>query len=172
MKQNLYFILLVIFCSCSENKVRYPLNNEKKTFLSNSATRNKILMAREELMIRKSANYDSLSTFYNSQKGFLYAYVKKVSENEPLPQKGTRLRFTYKIEDLNKKILYTKNELGIVDYLVDKENILPALREGVKIMRPKEIVVFLFPSYLCFGYQGDGNKVGVSQPLRYTIERL
>jgi len=172
MKQNLYFILIVIFCSCSENKVRYPLNNEKKTFLSNSATRNKILMAREELMIRKSANYDSLSTFYNSQKGFLYAYVKKVSENEPLPQKGTRLRFTYKIEDLNKKILYTKNELGIVDYLVDKENILPALREGVKIMRPKEIVVFLFPSYLCFGYQGDGNKVGVSQPLRYTIERL
>ena len=172
MKQNLYFILIVIFCSCSENKVRSPLNNEKKTFLSNSATRNKILMAREELMIRKSANYDSLSTFYNSQKGFLYAYVKKVSENEPLPQKGTRLRFTYKIEDLNKKILYTKNELGIVDYLVDKENILPALREGVKIMRPKEIVVFLFPSYLCFGYQGDGNKVGVSQPLRYTIERL
>ncbi|OUU49388.1 MAG: hypothetical protein CBC28_00850 [Flavobacteriaceae bacterium TMED68] len=172
MKQNLYFILLVIFCSCSENKVRYPLNKGKKTFLSNSATRNKILMAREELMIRKSANYDSLFTFYNSQKGFLYAYVKKVSENEPLPQKGTRLRFTYKIEDLNKKILYTKNELGIVDYLVDKENILPALREGVKIMRPKEIVVFLFPSYLCFGYQGDGNKVGVSQPLRYTIERL
>ena len=129
-------------------------------------------MAREELMIRKSANYDSIFTFLNSQKGFLYAYVKKVSENEPLPQKGTRLRFTYKIEDLNKKILYTKNELGIVDYLVDKENILPALREGVKIMRPKEIVVFLFPSYLCFGYQGDGNKVGVSQPLRYTIERL
>ena len=74
-------------------------------------------MAREELMIRKSANYDSLSTFYNSQKGFLYAYVKKVSENEPLPQKGTRLRFTYKIEDLNKKILYTKNELGIVSSL-------------------------------------------------------
>ena len=31
-------------------------------------------------------------------------------------------------------------------------------------MRPKEIVVFLFPSYLCYGYQGDGNKVGVSQP--------
>ena len=39
-------------------------------------------------------------------------------------------------------------------------------------MRPNEIVVFLFPSYLCYGYQGDGNKVGASQPLRYTIERL
>ena len=123
-------------------------------------------------MIKRSANKDSLFTFYNSQKGFLYAYVKKVSEKKPLPQKGTRLRFSYKIEDLNKKTLYNKNELGIVDYIVDKDNILPALREGVRLMRPKEIVVFLFPSYLCYGYQGDGNKIGVSQPLRYTIERL
>ena len=172
MKQNLFYPLIVIFCSCSENNIRYPLNKGKKTFLTNSATRNKILLAREELMIRKSADKDSLFTFYNSEKGFLYAYVKKVSENQPLPRRGTKLRFTYKIEDLNKKILYTKNELGIVDYIVDKDNIIPALREGIRIMRPNEIVVFLFPSYLCYGYQGDGNKVGVSQPLRYTIERL
>ena len=172
MKQNLFYLLIAIFCSCSENNVRYPVNKGKKTFLSNSATRNKILLAREELMIRKSAEKDSLFTFYNSEKGFLYAYVKKASENQPLPQKGKKLSFTYKIEDLNKKTLYTKNELGIVDYVVDKDNILPALREGIRIMRPNEIVVFLFPSYLCYGYQGDGNKVGVSQPLRYTIERL
>ena len=38
-------------------------------------------------MIKRSANKDSLFTFYNSQKGFLYAYVKKVSENKPLPKK-------------------------------------------------------------------------------------
>ena len=172
MKQILFYLLIIFFSSCSEKNVRYPLNKGKKTFLSNSATRNKILLAREELMIRKSADKDSLFTFYNSEKGFLYAYIKKVSTNQPLPQKGTKLYFTYKIEDLNKKTLYTKNDLGIVDYVVDKDNILPALREGVRLMRPKEIVVFLFPSYLCYGYQGDGNKIGVSQPLRYTIERL
>ena len=33
-------------------------------------------------MIRKSADKDSSFTFYNSGKGFLYAYVKKVSENQ------------------------------------------------------------------------------------------
>ena len=77
MKQILFYLLIVIFCSCSENNVRYPLNKGKKTFLSNSATRNKILLAREELMIRKSADKDSLFTFYNSEKGFLYAYMLK-----------------------------------------------------------------------------------------------
>ena len=172
MKQNLFYLLIVIFYSCSENNVRYPLNKVTKTFLSDSAARNKILLAREDLMIKESSKKDSLLSFKNSQKGFLYAYVKKVSERKPLPQKGTRLRFSYKVEDLNKKILYPKNELGIVEYIVDKDNILPALREGIRLMRPNEIVVFLFPSYLCYGFQGDGNKVGVNQPLRYTIERL
>lgn len=35
-----------------------------------------------------------------------------------------------------------------------------------------EVVVFLFPSYLCYSYQGDADKIGVNQPLRFTIERL
>ena len=104
MKQNLFYLLILVFCSCLENNVRYPLNKIKKTFLSDSAARNKILLAREELMIKESAKKDSLLSFNNSQKGFLYAYVKKVSERKPLPQKGTRLRFSYKVEDLNKKL--------------------------------------------------------------------
>ena len=117
MKQNLFYLLILVFCSCLENNVRYPLNKIKKTFLSDSAARNKILLAREELMIKESAKKDSLLSFNNSQKGFLYAYVKKVSERKPLPQKGTRLRFSYKVEDLNKKMLYPKNESGIVEYI-------------------------------------------------------
>ena len=38
-------------------------------------------------------------------------------------------------------------------------------------MRPMEIAVFLFPSYLCYSYQGDGVKINANQPLRFTIER-
>ena len=35
-----------------------------------------------------------------------------------------------------------------------------------------DVAVFLFPSYLCFGYLGDGEKIGINQPLRFTIEML
>ena len=66
---------------------------------------------------------------------------------------------------------YSYEELGIVEYLIDQENLLPALREGIRIMRPMEIAVFLFPSYLCYSYQGDGVKINANQPLRFTIER-
>jgi len=43
---------------------------------------------------------------------------------------------------------------------------------GLRMMKAGEVVVFLFPSYLCYSYQGDGDKIGVNQPLRFTIERI
>jgi len=39
-------------------------------------------------------------------------------------------------------------------------------------MKENEVVVFLFPSYLCYGYQGDGEKIGMNQPLKFTIKLL
>ena len=104
--------------------------------------------------------------------GFLYAKIKSINEDIPLPKKGKKVRFKYQIEDLEKKIIYSYKELGTVDYIIDQENLLPALREGIRIMRPGEVVVFLFPSYLCYSYQVDADKIGVNQPLRFTIERL
>jgi len=89
-----------------------------------------------------------------------------------LPSKGTKVRFQYEIEDLDKNMLYDKTTLGIVNYAIDQEDLLPGLREGLRMMRTGEVVVFLFPSYLCYGYQGDEDKIGVNQPLRFTIERL
>ena len=66
-------------------------------------------------------------------------------------------------------MLYDRETLGRVSYQVDEEDILPALREGVKLMKVGEVVVFLFPSYLCYSYQGDGEKIGINQPLRFEI---
>ena len=61
-------------------------------------------------------------------------------------------------------------ELGEVNYLVDKEDLLPALRYAIKELKETEIGVFLMPSFLGFGYQGDGDKIGINQPLRFTIQ--
>ena len=61
-------------------------------------------------------------------------------------------------------------ELGTVDYLVDKEELLPALRYAVKDLSLGDIGTFLMPSFLCYGYQGDGEKIGINQPLRITLQ--
>ena len=165
-------VFIITFLSCGDHKVRYPINKKKDFFLKSSASRNRSLLAREEFLIKKAAKLDSAMSYQISEAGFLYANVKSINEDIPLPKKGTKVRFKYQIEDLEKNIIYSYKELGIVDYIIDQENLLPALREGIRIMRPGEVVVFLFPSYLCYSYQGDANKVRVNQPLRLTIEHL
>ena len=59
------------------------------------------------------------------------------------------------------------------NFLVDviyKEDLLPALRYAIKDLSLGDIGVFLMPSFLGYGYQGDGDKIGINQPLRLTIQ--
>jgi gliding motility-associated peptidyl-prolyl isomerase len=170
--KKLIAILLLCNYSCSEIIPRHPLNKKKVTFLNQSAHRNKKLFTHEEQELREAASRDSLLNFNSTEAGFLYAYKKQVNKSLDTPQKGELVRFQYQIEDLNNKVIYDKNMLGIVEYSIDQEDLLPGLREGLRIMKTGEVVVFLFPSYLCYGYQGDGEKISANQPLRFTIERL
>lgn len=166
------FAVIVLLISCQNPKPRAPLNKKKSTFLISSAARNKRLLEEEELLLLQSAKNDSLHEFEKSSSGFLYAYEKKAAASVSLPKKGEKILFRYQIEDLEQNIIYDKNTLGIVEYSLDQEELLPALRLGLRMMKSGEVVVFLFPSYLCYSYQGDGDKVGVNQPLRFIIERI
>ena len=86
--------------------------------------------------------------------------------------RGDQVRFIYSIQKLDGTIIYDQKELGTVDYLVDKQELLPALRYAVKDLSEGDIGVFLVPSFLGYGYQGDGEKVGINQPLRFTIQLI
>ncbi|MDA8948462.1 gliding motility-associated peptidyl-prolyl isomerase GldI [Flavobacteriaceae bacterium] len=166
------FVFLICFFSCAQIEPREPLNKQRTIFLNSSALRNKQLLINEERLLMESAAKDSLLDFEKSEGGYLFAYKQKAVMETPYPQKGDQVRFQYQIEDLQKNIIYDKKSLGTVKYAIDEEELLPALREALRIMRPNEVAVFLFPSYLCYSYQGDGDKIGINQPLRFTIERL
>ena len=110
--------------------------------------------------------------FSISEFGFWYAHKTDRKISGPIPKKGDQVSFSYKIEDLNNNLLYSEKELGEVSFFIDEEDLIPALRKGIKIMKDNEVVVFLFPSFLCYGYQGDGEKIGMNQPLKFTIKLL
>ncbi len=166
------FFLLIFFLSCTHIEPRLPLNKGRQIFLNSSALRNKQMLVNEERLLIKSAKQDSLLSYEKSESGYLFAFKQRATSNIQLPKKGDQVRFQYQIEDLEKNIIYDKEKLGLVNYSIDEEDLLPALREALRIMRPNEVAVFLFPSYLCYSYQGDGDKIGINQPLRFTIERL
>ncbi len=171
MRLFLLTIYFFLFVNCQQSEIRRPINKNKKLFLKESAIRNKNRFEIEQELFKKFAENSTLE-FNISEFGFWYAYKTKNEIDGIIPKKGDHVTFLYKIEDLNNNLLYSENDLGKVSFFVDEEDLIPAIRRGIKIMKEDEVVVFLFPSYLCFGYQGDGEKIGTNQPLKFTIKLI
>jgi gliding motility-associated peptidyl-prolyl isomerase len=85
------------------------------------------------------------------------------------PKKGDVAFFDYEIKDLKGNVIYSELELRPQTYLVDKQNIMMGLRDGIKLMHKNEKVNFLFPSHIGFGFHGDNKKIGANQPLLCTV---
>ena len=58
---------------------------------------------------------------------------------------------------------------AVINYLVDKQEIMIGLRDGIKLMRKNEKVSFLFPSHIAYGYLGDKNRIGSNVPIICTV---
>ena len=162
-----YLFIFILFITC-DNPPRKPINKKEKTFLKTSVIRNQNIITKESALLEKIVKKDSLITYFSSQKGFWYTYIIS-NPNGKKAKIGQKVKFNYNIKTLGGRLLYSEEEIGEKEYLFNKQDILPAIREGIKIMREKEVVSFIFPSYLCFRYQGDGKKIGINQPLRITI---
>ena len=138
-------------------------------FLKNSAERNKSRVKAEQNLINKARKLDTINSYSVSNLGFLFSIENKKSKRV-LAKRGDTVEIQYKIEDLYRNLLYDEDEIRIFKFIVDKEEVIPALREGVKFLSEGETGVFLFPSHFCYGYQGDFEKIGPNQPLRFTIK--
>lgn len=163
------FLLISCLVACFEPKPRKPLNKKDTRFFDQSVARNRAQNNYEQKLIQNAMAQDSTLRFMSAPSGFWYAFIKQNQTSTPLPDTGDQVIFSYRIESLQKELLYDEETLGKVSYYIDQEELLPGLRKGIKHMQAGEVAVFYFPSYLCFAYQGDGEKIGINQPLRFTI---
>ena len=137
--------------------------------MSESVERNKVLKNVEEEMFRQKMEYDSINNYISSEYGFWYYYKEKDTLNNKFATTGDEVIFSYEVRNLNNSIVYSKEELGDKNYLVDKEELITGLQEGIKLMKEGEVVVFLFPSYKAYGYTGN-ERIESNQPLIYIVE--
>ena len=137
--------------------------------MSESVERNKVLKNVEEEMFRQKMKNDSINNYISSEYGFWYYYKEKDTLNNKFATTGDEVIFSYEVRNLNNSIVYSKEELGDKNYLVDKEELITGLQEGIKLMKEGEVVVFLFPSYKAYGYTGN-ERIESNQPLIYIVE--
>ena len=169
MKNSILLVFIIAFVSCTAPKPRKPIVRKTGTFLKESIERNKVINQVEEQALLDYIRIDSMNNYSTSPNGFWYRYTTKDSLAIKFPVKGDEVTYTYEIKDVNNEILYTREELGDRTYLVDREELISGLQDGLKLLKEGEEMVFLFPSYKAYGYSGY-KKIAGNQPLIYTVE--
>ena len=166
-----FLIILLIFASsCKQHQeARRPISQKSGTFMKRSVERNKKLITGDEGQIDSIIKSNPKIKFLASKKGYWYTYEIENKLDTLTPKKGDVAFFDYEIKDLKGNVIYSELELRPQTYLVDKQNIMMGLRDGIKLMHKNEKVNFLFPSHMGFGFHGDNKKIGTNQPLLCTV---
>lgn len=169
MRTALYLLVGIFLCNCADPEPRRPVQGATNTFLEESVARNRALLEMETQLIEEMIARDSLKTYKETGSGSWYTYIVQ-NEDETRPaDTDDVVTMTYTLTTLDSDTLYSPDDIGIIDYLVDREELFPGLRYGIKLLKENETATFIFPSSLAYGYHGDQDKIGVNIPVKCTV---
>ncbi|WP_299103875.1 gliding motility-associated peptidyl-prolyl isomerase GldI [uncultured Tenacibaculum sp.] len=167
MKVKLAAILcLLLLFSCKEQEARRPKTHSTQSFYKEVLEKNKKLNALEKKRLEKWISQDTINNYKASAQGFWYVYQNKDTVNTITPKLEDVVKIRFDIVSIAGDTLYNTQER---EYNVDKEDFIPALQDGIKLMKKGETITFVIPSYRAFGVTGDGNKIGINQPIKSTV---
>jgi len=168
-KKIILLAIGTLLVSCTKQQARKPISQASGTFMKESVKRNIKLIAGEEALIDSVIKSNPKVQYHASTKGYWYFYETKNTTDTATPKRGDIAFFDYEIKDLEGNVIYSQIELKPQTYLVDKQNILMGLRDGIKLMKKNEKVTFLFPSHMGFGYRGDNDRIEPNLPIVCTV---
>lgn len=158
--------------ACGNPKPRKPIMRTGRVDMSESVAINKQILAKENQRFQSIMEQDTARTYLNSHYGFWYAYDSKNITDSAMPIKGDEVTFLYDIKSIEGETIYSQEELGEKTYLVDQQDFMQGIQEGIKFMKVDEKVIFLLPSQKAYAYYGDEKKIRSNTPLIVTVELL
>ncbi len=171
--KNLFFtvsMILFLGFSCQSPNPRYPVSQNTSVIDPNVINLAKENIKNQEQLFKKIISQDSTANYISSEYGFYYKILEGDSLKNTPNIKGMQLSYTCDIFDVHNTIIYDSKDVGFLTYYVDEQEIIYGLQEGLKLMDENDTFVFLFPSHVAFGYAGDGDKIGINQPLKYKVK--
>ncbi len=167
-----FLFLSILILGCDGPEPRRPIQTKSGSFFKASIERSRKLLEAEESKIQEIIALDSLKHYSHSNSGSWYHYLTVNEESDYTPKTDDLVAFNYDILTLDNDTIYSQEEIGVVTYKVDKQELFLGLRDAVKMLKENERATFLFPSSIAFGYHGDENKIGSNVPIKSTITIL
>lgn len=168
----LWLLMVTVIVSCVGPEPRRPVEVKSGSFFKASVERSKALLAKEEEKIQEIIEKDSTNKYLHTASGSWYRLNVTNEETEYTPRPDDLVVMTYNVVGLNNDTIYTTDDIGVLTYKVDKQELFPGLRNSVKLLKEGETATFLFPSSLAYGYHGDNDKIGVNVPIKITLSLL
>lgn len=167
MKKQMYGLVLGLFLlGCKPITARTPLKQNSGSFVDTFIEINKDLNAREYSTIKSLIKN---SDYKRSDFGFWYKYDIKNTKSLYTPKFGDLIHYKYAVKNLNGNYIYPPDETVEKTYYVEQQDLFSGLREGLKLMKNREKMTFIFPSQLAYGFYGDQAKIGSNTPLIYEV---
>ncbi|CAL2101764.1 Gliding motility lipoprotein precursor GldI [Tenacibaculum sp. 190130A14a] len=159
-------VCFILLFSCKEPEARRPKGHGTQNFYKEILEKSKKLNSLEKKRLEKWIVQDTVNDYKLSPLGFWYMYHVKDTVDTTTPKLEDVVQIAFDITSMSGDTLYNKQERT---YKVDKEDFVPGLQDGIKLMKKGETITFVIPSYVAFGVSGDGNKIGINQPIKSTV---
>lgn len=172
MRTGVIILLSILLTGCGGPEPRKPIQTKSGSFFKESIERSRKLLEAEEAKIQDIIEMDSLKHYSHSASGSWYHYLAVNDSTDYTPKTDDLVVFNYDLLTLDNDTIYSKNDIGVVTYKVDKQELFQGMRDAIKLLKEHERATFLFPSSLAYGYHGDENRIGSNIPLKSTITIL
>lgn len=168
----LFLLTFFVFGCAQKEEARRPVSRVSGSFLKKSIEISKEVVSDEEKVFDSIIKANTDKEYFLSQKGYWYTFLEASATEDYLPKSGDIVYFDSEILSVSGDTIYKSGEIPTREYMVDKEDIIIGIRDGVKRMKKGEKVQFLFPSHVAYGYLGDKKKIGMNVPIIYTVTIL
>lgn len=168
----LFLLIFFVFGCVQKEEARKPISRVSGSFLKKSIEISKEVVSDEEKVFESIIKANTDKTYFLSQKGYWYTIIEASPTEDYLPKSGDIVYFDSEILSVSGDTIYRSGEIPTREYMVDKEDIIIGIRDGVKRMKKGEKAQFLFPSHVAYGYLGDKKRIGMNVPIIYTVTVL
>ena len=178
MKINLLYILLLVLCSCENEKVNtdvdyynVPDHPRVENSSESSIVMNQLWIKNELFYIEKYCQRHQLPVIKTDTEISYFVYH---NGNGTYAKPGNLVTIDYEVRllDADTTLCYTSKESGPIQFVVEMDNIESGIHEAITYMSSGDKAFVILPHFLAHGLIGNMDKVPPLSPLLYNITLL
>ena len=170
MSRLFWFLPLLFFLGCKNPKNEASLQEDLRSreALDRSIDAAREMFRQEEAKIQEYIERSG-QEFTRTPYGFWFRVEGDADSLTGNFSVGDTVRYESRIETLDGECIYSSQQRGRRFFVVERSHEIAGLHYGIRYLQKGQSAVFLFPSYMAYGFSGDGNRIKGGWPIVFYV---